>query len=131
MSDYAINEPQWETTEQGWHAVAALCSKGYQWTAYIEYVDAPYWRIWAGCLFEDLRSAQRWCRAEIEHQMQRNPPPPPAPASDWTIEPEAWQWLWNTLSNELGETRVTEIRNELARRLREHAVPEQVSGSST
>jgi len=108
-SDYAINEPQWETIENGWHAVAALYSKGYQWTAYIEYVDAPYWRVWAGCMFETLQQAQDWCRNEISHQMQRG--------EVEHSEPEAWIWLWDTLSKELGPTRAAQIRAEMAQRL--------------
>lgn len=117
MSSY--HEPQWETTEGGWHAVAALCSSGHQWTAYIEYVNAPYWRVWAGCMFEDLQQAQEWCKAEIAHQMQHTGPVPDA-ENTWQMEPDAWRWLWETLSNEVGVPRATEIRNELARRLREH-----------
>lgn len=118
MSDYKTNEPQWESTQHGWHAVASLCG-GAQWTAYIEYIDAPYWRIWAGCMFRSLQTAQDWCRKEIENQLQRAEPPQPAAAeSSWHTEPEAWRWLWDTLSSELGEARTTEIRTELAARLR-------------
>lgn len=115
-ADYTTHEPEWETIEQGWHAVASLCNKGYHWTAYIEYVDAPYWRIWAGCMFESLQQAQEWCRKEIAHQMQNQEMPPAE--RDWSIEPGAWRWLWETLSRELGEERTTTIRNELAERLR-------------
>lgn len=117
-------EPKWETVENGWHAVASLLNNGYQWTAYVQYVNAPYWRVWAGCLFENLQEAQAWCRAEIANQMQQAPSLPAEPGTEhgysWDQEPEAWRWLWNTLSKEIGITKTEEIRNELARRLREH-----------
>jgi hypothetical protein len=122
MGSYTTHEPQWETTEYGWHAVAALCSTGYQWTAYIEYADAPHWRIWAGCMFESLQQAQEWCRTEIAHQIRRSEVAQVAEVSTadcWSEQPEAWNWLWATLNAEVGEARAAEIREELARRLRE------------
>jgi hypothetical protein len=129
MSDYTVHDPKWETTEHGWHAVAALCSKGYQWTAYIEYADATQWRIWAGCMFESLQQAQAWCHAEIANQLQRgggggtDDMPHPGAAADAAVDEEqgqetsAWHWLWSTLRDELGETRMGEIRAELERRM--------------
>lgn len=116
-ADYTTHEPEWETTEHGWHAVAALCSKGYQWTAYIEYVDAPSWRIWAGCMFDNLERAQEWCRMEITNQAQRSSVE--KAVREWAVEPDAWRWLWETLSSELGEARTAEIRTELSHRLRQ------------
>lgn len=118
------HDPQWETTEHGWHAVAALCSKGYKWTAYIEYADAPYWRIWAGCMFESLDKAQEWCRAEISNQLERSEQQTrhretASEISGLEVEPKAWQWFWNTLSEELGKDRTVALRTELAQRLRE------------
>lgn len=113
-SSYTTHEPQWETIESGWHAVAALCSRGYQWTAYIEYVDSPQWRIWAGCMFDSLQGAQEWCRAEITHQIRRS-----GMEQQQAEEPEAWHWLWETLTFELGEARTTEIRKEFSQRLHE------------
>mgnify|MGYP006310471245 CR=1 FL=1 len=125
------SEPQWETTEHGWHAVATL-SKGYQWTAYIEYVDAPYWRIWAGCMFDSLHLAQEWCHAEIAHQIERlggeqlqemveNNGGEKKEQVASPDEPDAWNWLWMTLSDELGDSRAKQLRNELNRRLQQEA----------
>lgn len=131
MSDYRTSEPQWESTQHGWHAVASLCSGGTQWTAYIEYIDAPYWRIWAGCMFRSLQSAQDWCRKEIEHQLQRAEPPPAPRQSLWHAEPESWRWLWDTLSSELGETRAAEIRTELAERLRKEGTASTPASSES
>jgi hypothetical protein len=120
------SEPQWETTEHGWHAVASL-SKGYQWTAYIEYVDAPYWRIWAGCMFDSLRLAQTWCRAEIAHQVQRLG----GESLDETVaegatepEPTAWDWLWLTLGNDLDKERLSQVQHEFNRRLQQEQAAE-------
>jgi len=120
-SDYTVHEPQWEKTEHGWHAVANLSSNGYQWTAYIEYTDASYWRIWAGCMFDSLKLAQEWCSAEIAHQMQRLGEVIEEPcAEEKEIEQQdAWHWLWKTLCSELGKDRTAEIRTELAHRMRE------------
>jgi hypothetical protein len=117
------SEPQWETTEHGWHAVASL-SKGYQWTAYIEYVDASYWRIWAGRMFVSLRLAQEWCRAEITHQVQRlggESLEVPAAAEEVApeSEPTAWDWLWLTLHDDLGKDRLAQIQDEFTRRLQQ------------
>jgi hypothetical protein len=114
------SEPQWETIDNGWHAVASL-SKGYQWTAYIEYIDSPYWRIWAGCMFDSLKLAQEWCRAEIAHQVQRfqSEHLESAAVSKPEPEPDPWTWLWQTLTTELGEDHVDDLRNEMNRRLLE------------
>lgn len=58
----------WEaTTENGWRSAANL-TRGYQWTAYIEYVEGSQWRIWAGYLFDSLAQAQEWCKAEVAYQ---------------------------------------------------------------
>lgn len=121
MSNYTVHEPQWETVEQGWHAVASLASNGYQWTAYIEYVDATYWRIWAGCMFDSLKHAQEWCHAEIAHQIERlgGVESPCAEAAQEAAPQDAWSWFWATLCAELGEERTGELRSELARRMSE------------
>lgn len=104
-------EPQWQMTEKGWHGVVALCSKGYQWTAYIEYADTPHWRIWAGCMFPTIQEAREWCQAEIQYQMRTNG------ADTRQPEPDAWGWLWKKLSDTLGDTEAASIRTELARRM--------------
>ncbi len=120
MSNYAIQEPEWETTEQGWHAVASLCH-GYQWTAYIEYVDATYWRIWAGCMFDSLDSAQAWCHAEITSQIQRAQVAPVAIPVQAEAEgvPTPQEWLWHTLGSELGAARADALRAEYEQRKRD------------
>lgn len=114
------SEPQWETTEHGWHAVASL-SKGYQWTAYIEYVDSPYWRIWAGCMFDSLKHAQEWSFAEIAHQIERlggdQTGATGKGAATQAPSQDPWEWLWETLSNELGHDRMSDIRAEMSQRL--------------
>lgn len=62
------NGNHWETTaESGWRSAATL-TRGYQWTAYIEYVEGSQWRIWAGYLFDSLDQAQEWCKAEVAYQ---------------------------------------------------------------
>jgi len=110
--------PQWETNEHGWHAVVTHNITSNQWTAYIEYADAPFWRIWAGCMFERLRQGQEWCRAEIAHQMSKGNLAPP-PLKEEPAEPPAWRWLWETLENEVGLSRTNEIRAEMLQRLSE------------
>ncbi|NJP04615.1 MAG: hypothetical protein HC837_02760 [Chloroflexaceae bacterium] len=110
MSEYDV---RWETVEHGWRAVVMdTVGSSPQFTAFVKYVGAPYWRIWAGCLFNTLEEAQQWCRAEIiknAHSQRETQP--------WHAEPPAWRWLWDTLYTELGEKRTFEIRDELARRI--------------
>jgi len=73
-------------------------------------------------MFESLQQAQEWCRTEIAHQIRRSEVAQVAEVSTadcWSEQPEAWNWLWATLNAEVGEARAAEIREELARRLRE------------
>lgn len=113
------SEPQWETVENGWHAVASL-SKGYQWTAYIEYVDSPYWRIWAGCMFDSLKHAQEWCHAEITHQVQKIQSEHAKEAEpEKKPEPDALSWLWSTLGTEVSSDRLASLRDEFEQRKQE------------
>ncbi len=115
---YTTHEPQWETTENGWHAVVGLCDKGYQYTAYIEFADAPLWRIWAGCMFATRQAAQEWCHSEISRQMHRSMDECLLPVAEEPVsDTDAWCWLWSTLSSELGDEQATRVRSELARRL--------------
>ncbi|MFP4436447.1 MAG: hypothetical protein ACLFVO_04305 [Chloroflexaceae bacterium] len=114
-------EPKWEMTEHGWHGVALLTG-GIQWHAFVEHVDAPQHLTWAGTTFESLSDAQDWCRAEIALlRRQHGPGGPGATPPPLTTPPQldAWGWLWDTLSRELGELRTTEVRDEFARRRRE------------
>ncbi len=105
-----IKGPRWEMTEHGWHGVATL-TNGTKWHAFVEHVDAPQHCTWAGTAFDSLREAQQWCREEIarlrEQQITVPVSPPPL---------RAWEWLWNTLTRELGEERMIEIRQEFVRR---------------
>lgn len=109
-------EPRWETVEHGWRAVVTDMSTSTKFTAFIKYVGAPYWRVWAGCLFDSLEEAQEWCRKEIAYQLQTMGTQPPT--KPWEAEPPAWRWLWQTLSDKLGEDQALEIRTGLAERLR-------------
>lgn len=110
-------EPRWETVEHGWRAVVLDMETSTKLTAYIKYIDAPYLRIWAGCLFDTLEDAQAWCRNEIASNVQHEEAT--EITKQWHKEPPAWQWLWDTLSEELGMERTLTIRAELARRLNE------------
>lgn len=127
-------KPAWETTEQGWHAVVSPCSNGYHWTAYLEYVATPQWRIWAGCLFQTVEQAKEWCHTEMAHQMKLNqahtmsvpmgnngnsPERQEHGHSAAGKQSEAWNWLWDTLNVEMGEGKTSAVRSELARRLQE------------
>jgi hypothetical protein len=71
-SFYVTQKPEWEVTEQGWHAVVTPSNSARQWTAYVESSDTALWRIWAGCLFGSVQDAQEWCRHEIAHQQTRS-----------------------------------------------------------
>ena len=108
-------EPRWEVIEHGWRAVVLDMETSPQFTAFIKYVGAAYWRVWAGRLFDTLEDAKAWCRAEIAHQLQKSgieiPPKP------WAKDPPAWQWLWDTLCDKLGEDQTAEIRTGLLGRL--------------
>lgn len=94
---HTIREPQWENTEHDWRAVAAPYSKGYQWTAYIEPANAPFWRVWAGCLFDNIEDAQLWCRDEIHRQVHRTHTGRPAAAVEVDEETGRGYWLWGKL----------------------------------
>ncbi|NJN67185.1 MAG: hypothetical protein HC884_10990 [Chloroflexaceae bacterium] len=113
---HLTDEPQWEMTESGWHAVVARCSRGKGWTAYLEYENAPHWRIWSGCLFETMGQARDWCSEEIIKQMHRSGSPQSLMCA-WHLETAPWRWLWDRLSQELGYTRTEEVRREMLRRL--------------
>lgn len=110
-------EPRWETVEHGWRAVVLDMETSPQFTAFVKYIDAPYLRVWAGQLFNSLEEAQAWCRREIEHNLQHTSSQ--EIVKPWHAEPPAWQWLWETLSGELGEERALQIRTGLAERLHE------------
>jgi len=110
-------ETQWEVSENGWHAVVALCTKGYQWTAYIEYANSPHWRVWAGCMFPNIQQAQEWCKAEIVHQIRSTYDDASLHEGEKNNETGAWHWLWSKLSDELGHTQAAAIRDEMNRRL--------------
>jgi hypothetical protein len=134
MSVYhTTHDPHWETHENGWHAVVALCNKGYQWTAYIEFADAPSWRIWAGCMFPTIQEAQEWCKNEIAHQKMLLRASRPVQAGDSAVvpsAPSALNWLWQKLRLELGDHHAEEIRDELSRRLHEDSHVQQIGNVS-
>lgn len=108
-------EPRWEIVEHGWRAVVLDMETSTQFTAFVKYIDAPYLRVWAGQLFDNLEDAQAWCRREIANNLQHASSQ--EVVKPWHAEPPAWQWLWETLSAELGEERALEIRTGLADRL--------------
>lgn len=106
---------RWEMVEHGWRAVVTNLENSTQYTAFVKYVGAPYWRIWAGRLFDTLEEAQNWCREEIRtqlHKVQIEEPKKP-----WDSEPPAWRWFWQTLSEKLGTEETLRIREGLAERL--------------
>jgi hypothetical protein len=124
-----IYKPHWETVEHGWHAVVSLCNQGYRWTAFIEFAEAPVWRIWAGCMFSTVQEAQEWCRTEIANQMHRNLSPQSGIASyDNHEQTDAWQWLWTTLSQELGVDQAEAVRQEMLRRVQAGRLTDQAVG---
>ncbi len=113
----SVAESRWETVEHGWRAVVLDVQSSTQFTAFVKYVGAPYWRIWAGRLFDSLEEAQAWCREEIATQLHKSQID--ALEKPWHAEPPAWRWLWETLSSKLGEQETLVLRNELAERLRD------------
>ncbi len=119
MSDdrKTVYEERWEMVEHGWRAVVMDTPTSPQFTAFIKYVGAPYWRIWAGQLFNTLQEAQEWCREEIALQLKQSGIE--VPEKPWHAEPPAWRWLWETLSEKIGEAEALSIRTGLADRLHE------------
>lgn len=121
MEDDNLN-PQsmrWEHAEHGWRGVVMDVDGSTQLTAFVQYVDAPYWRIWAGRLFDSLGEAQTWCYEEIAtrlHETQID-----APRKPWHAEPPAWCWLWESLEAKLGTEETVRLRDGLAERLRNKA----------
>jgi hypothetical protein len=120
MTDQSGSNPynaRWETVEHGWRAVVADVENSPRFTAFVKYVGAPYWRIWAGRLFDTLEDAQAWCREEIATQLHKTQID--EIEKPWHAEPPAWRWLWETLSQKIGEQETLVLRNGLAERLRE------------
>lgn len=112
----STNNARWEHTEHGWRAVVTDVEGSTQLTAFVQYIDAPYWRIWAGRLFDSLGEAQTWCLDEIAtrlHEAQID-----APRKPWHAEPPAWRWLWESLETRLGLEETIRLRDGLAERLR-------------
>jgi hypothetical protein len=105
----------WEMVEHGWRAVVSEIPASTQYSAFIKYVGAPYWRVWAGQMFDTVEEAQVWCREEIALQLKQAGIE--VPEKPWHAEPPAWRWLWETLSEKLGEADTLAIRTELADRL--------------
>ncbi len=108
---------RWEAVEHGWRAVVMDMEQSTKFTAFVKYVGAPYWRIWAGKLFDTLEDAQHWCREEISTQLHKTDID--APTKPWEAEPAAWQWLWDTLSQKLGQQDTEVLRNQFADKIRE------------
>lgn len=82
-----MHNPEWETTENGWRAVVNAGNNAEQWTAFVEVADAALWRIWAGRTFKSVKDAQDWCKAEIDHQCQRN---------NGALEDDG-RWVWGNV----------------------------------
>jgi hypothetical protein len=109
-------DSRWETVEHGWRAVVLDVKGSTQLTAFVKYVGAPYWRIWAGKMFDTLESAQKWCYEEISTQLHKQDID--EIEKPWHAEPEAWRWLWDTLSKKIGEDDTLKLRNEFAEKVR-------------
>jgi hypothetical protein len=110
-------DARWETVEHGWRAVVLDVAGSTRLTAFVKYVGAPYWRIWAGKLFDNLEEAQAWCREEIATQLHKTEID--APQKPWHNEPPAWAWLWDTLVGKIGEQETLKLRNQFADKVRE------------
>jgi len=129
MSNCKNHTPQWELVENGWQAVVTLCNQDSQWTAYIQFAEAPFWRKWAGCMFRSLEEAQEWCKQEIVHQHRASVLPKHGPSKANTPQPiTAWAWLWEKLNEQLGSNQATEIRSEMDRRLKNDHLSQRAVG---
>ncbi len=111
-------DSHWETVEHGWRAVVLDVPNTTKMTAFVKYVGAPYWRIWAGQMFDTLEAAQKWCLEEISTQLHKQEID--APEKPWHAEPPPWQWLWDTLYEKMGEEETMRIRNGFAEQMRQH-----------
>jgi len=97
LNYYITHEPEWETIENGWHAVVTPGGKSAQWTAYIEDAEIPHWRIWAGCIFNTFDDARRWCIEQMSQQIHRSISSNHDEEEEGYDDAAEMDWVWGEL----------------------------------
>jgi hypothetical protein len=82
---YTTFEPEWETNDQGWHAVVSPSFNDGQWVAYVEASTSSPYRIWSRTSFAAIEEAQNWCKHEIDHQHKHS------------TETGQGSWMWGNV----------------------------------